>query len=1103
MIIGDNPTIKDLRAGVPFSGESGKELERMLTSAGIDMSQCYLTTLLKSRPAAGSAEALFYNKTDARRRNILELLDHFPDPQIVEAREALHEEIASIQPNIILALGNATLWALTGKGASTSGPAPTGTTKWRGSQLETLFTPSPIKLIATHAPSAVFRKWDWRPFVIRDFQRAAPAASTPGGWEEPTRTAIIRPDFETALSTLDTLKAQVNSSEEPVPLAVDLETRVNNIACCGIAWGRYEAICLPIMCTENAAGYWSTEQEIAIIEATRELLLHPNAHIIGQNFLYDSQYLMNCWLFCPETHWDTMLSHHVAFPSTPKSLDHLSSLYCEYHVYWKDDGKHWDLSMPEDQLWYYNCLDAMATYEIYTAQQTIIDKYNLHEQHQFLHDLIPAVLDMMMRGVRTDKKLKERFSLEVMEMQAKVEEYLFSLIPDTYIGVKKPTKNTAYWFHSTTQLKALLYDEFGFPEIKHKKTKRPTTDDSALKKIEDRHPVMYPLLSNIRFLRSLGVFQDNFLATKLSPDGRLRSTFNPGGTETFRFSSSTDAFGHGCLPPEAEVLTHFGWVRLDQVTPGLEVMAWNPDGSMQFEKAQPHKELCQEKAMLTLRGEQVHQDLTFGHRVPLYNKYLEDFKIQPAASASNFSSIVLPLAGRYEGKDFEIEMPRLFAAILADGSYEGNLIRISFSRPRKIERFLQLCAQYNLEVREQSSKQGYRRFAFEKPASWPEEKRWDAWLLWLRADILEELVDEARHWDAHIRNKSFQFFTADSAQAEWFATACHLTGRSCTIRRSEQSLASYSTTVMWTVNVKPRWYARIGQSHWGYRSYLGEAYCVSVPSEFFLCRMNQRIFITGNTNLQNIPNNERRRTDPILSALPDIRRMFIPDPGYVIMEHDLDRADAQVVAWDAGDEELKQIFREGLDVHTENAKSIWGGSITEHQRYMAKAGVHATNYGVRAKTLASTLGVTVHEADTFIKRWLGAHPAIARWHERIEDQVNRTRRITNAFGFQRIYFERPDNLLQAALAWIPQSTVALVINKGLVNVYRNLPEVETLIQVHDSLVTQIPRNRAAELVPQLEQNLRIPVPYDDPLIIPVSGKWSTVSWADAEKIELG
>jgi DNA polymerase I-like protein with 3'-5' exonuclease and polymerase domains len=129
------------------------------------------------------------------------------------------------------------------------------------------------------------------------------------------------------------------------------------------------------------------------------------------------------------------------------------------------------------------------------------------------------------------------------------------------------------------------------------------------------------------------------------------------------------------------------------------------------------------------------------------------------------------------------------------------------------------------------------------------------------------------------------------------------------------------------------------------------------------------------------------------------------------------------------------------------------------------------------------------------------HPGIKEWHERTEEQLLKTRSIYNAFGFRRFYFDRIDSILPEALAWVPQSTVAIVINKGLLNLHRNLPIVEILLQVHDSLVFQIPKPRRIELLPKVREELLITIPYKDPLIIPVGVQVSEKSWGEVKQVD--
>lgn len=234
--------------------------------------------------------------------------------------------------------------------------------------------------------------------------------------------------------------------------------------------------------------------------------------------------------------------------------------------------------------------------------------------------------------------------------------------------------------------------------------------------------------------------------------------------------------------------------------------------------------------------------------------------------------------------------------------------------------------------------------------------------------------------------------------------------------------------------------------------------------------------------------------------LPNIRKLFKPDPGYIIIDADFDQADARVVAWDASAIKLKEIFNDpSKDLHSENAITIFN-RLDKRTRSLAKRGVHATNYYITARSLAGSLGISIREAEHFIATWFGAHPEIPAWHDTVESAVSSTRTIHNAFGYRKIFYDRPDRILPEALAWIPQSTVAIAINKALLNIFRNLPQVQLLSQVHDSLVMQVPRRTFPGILEKIKQQMTIEIPYPDPLILPVSAEASTISWGHKKPV---
>lgn len=237
-------------------------------------------------------------------------------------------------------------------------------------------------------------------------------------------------------------------------------------------------------------------------------------------------------------------------------------------------------------------------------------------------------------------------------------------------------------------------------------------------------------------------------------------------------------------------------------------------------------------------------------------------------------------------------------------------------------------------------------------------------------------------------------------------------------------------------------------------------------------------------------------------TLPNIRKLFLPDANHIICDCDFGQADARVVAWDADAPKLKAIFNDPTkDLHSENAFSIFGeraldeaGNILHKFRQQAKMGVHAVNYLITVRSLAKALGISIREAEHFMNAWFAAHPEIEEWHDSIEEQLMSTRTIQNAWGFRKVFHDRIDKVLTEAVAWIPQSTVAITINKALLNISRNLPEVEVLIQVHDSLVMQFHRSLYPAILPEIKKEMTIAIPYDDPLILPVDVQVSSLSW---------
>lgn len=250
----------------------------------------------------------------------------------------------------------------------------------------------------------------------------------------------------------------------------------------------------------------------------------------------------------------------------------------------------------------------------------------------------------------------------------------------------------------------------------------------------------------------------------------------------------------------------------------------------------------------------------------------------------------------------------------------------------------------------------------------------------------------------------------------------------------------------------------------------------------------ETVYRTG-TNMQNIPKG-------------CIRQMFVADEGKTFINADLSQAEARVVAWLAGEDRLIKVFTDGGDIHRKNAANIFRkaeASVTKDERELAKRIVHASNYGMGPITFAKNAGVTAAEAKRLLNAYFAEYPRIKLWHMSIERQLRGSRTLTTPLGRKRTFFNRWDqSLLKEAYAYIPQSTVADVLNMGLRRLYAkyNNTDTDLLLQIHDAVLLETPTSKVADVARDVKELLTIPirVGFRD-LVIPVDVT-TGLNWGD-------
>lgn len=552
MLVGEAWGEQEEREGTPFVGASGQELNRLLHEAGLMRSECFVSNVVNARPPDNDIGKWVALKKKDRTAAHVELRDKWVLPIVKEGYNSLLAEIESVQPNVIVAFGNLALWALTGNW---------GILKWRGSLLrcdrprllaapqgyeaaaQKLMEQLQPKVIPTIHPAAVLREWSQRAAVLADLRRVKSHLES-REYKRPDYQFQVRPSFEAVLRVLNDLTSRLETGGQPVWLDLDIETRAGHIACLGISWSQTEALCIPLMCVERREGYWSAEEEAEIVHRLRGLLTDPRVSVRWQNGLYDAQYIYRHWHFIPRGVQDTMISQHALFSDQPKTLSYQASLYADHYVYWKDEGKTWSAKMGEDQLWRYNLLDCVYTREVGEVELEIAKKMGLETVHEFQQEMFWPVLKAMTRGVRVRAEAKTALANEVQEQLAHREQFL--------VDVLGHPLNPA----SPKQMTSLFYTDLGQPPVMTRAKKgipaHVTCDDEALVKIAAREPLMKPLTNCISDIRTLGKFLKDFILAPLDSDGRMRCSYNIGGSEsgksapkTYRLSSSKNPFGGG------------------------------------------------------------------------------------------------------------------------------------------------------------------------------------------------------------------------------------------------------------------------------------------------------------------------------------------------------------------------------------------------------------------------------------------------------------------------------------------------------------------------------------------------------------------------------
>lgn len=557
MLVGEAPGEYEDQQGLPFVGASGQLLTSMLEAAGIQRQDCYLTNVVKFRPPKNDFSVMY---EDRQKRQ--------PSRLLLDSYKELYDEIKQVNPNVICALGNEPLRALTGR---------TGIDNWRGSILSTPYG----KLIPTLHPAYVLRMYSSRPIVELDLARVRDEAVS-RETSLPTVSFETRPSF---LRCIEYLK------QRPKRLAFDIETTGSHVRCLGISDGVGKAICIPFISNPQSntqlgsttlfqqpttapepTSYWSEVEEYEILREMYLLFNDPSVQKIAHNYPFDASVLAKEFgLNFTNVYMDTMVAHHACYCELPKGLDFLCSIYTRIPYY-----SDYDVSSDE-QTWRYNCYDACVTFQCADRLETELSELGISEFYfNQKHPTTLSLVRVESRGVLIDTTRRTEIADACKQTREELRKKIVSVAGDEKFNPDSPK-----------QVGELLYGKLKLPVQYHHKTKAQTVDKNSLAKLRAKAPHADGILTSLEEFSKLSTLLSGFLNKTLGEDTRIRTHFNSAGTTTDRLSSSEPLFEVGtnlqniprrggweriraCFIPDPGYL----WIKADLSQAEFRIVAW-------------------------------------------------------------------------------------------------------------------------------------------------------------------------------------------------------------------------------------------------------------------------------------------------------------------------------------------------------------------------------------------------------------------------------------------------------------------------------------------------------------------------------------------------
>jgi uracil-DNA glycosylase family 4 len=1036
--VAEAPGTTEMKKGDPLVGQAGQLFDRILNAVGIPRFQTYLTNFCKTQLPNNDEKKLLNQKG-------------WKHPSFGELQSRIIQELSQLRTDLIVLMGDTAMRAVL------DDPKFSKITKFRGSVYRAEDFPhlaEPLagkKILITNHPASALPHADPKNFyiIMTDLEKLLQLEDDPSVLDA-TYTTHINPAFPEILDFLNEVSKVTETS-------FDIEANPRQTTCFAFTLNPSEAMCVPLV--NNSGNIWTPEQELQIWKSVAQIL-EGSPGLIMQNGMFDMMFkLRTLDLKTSNFIFDTMLAQHLCWADLPKGLDFITSVYT-YHPYYKDEGKQEHLKAIKDwnNYWLYNARDAVITHQVKEPLERELTRFGAWDTYNFLMRLHKPLAEMEYVGIRTNQS--EYYGIPAARRRLDKQIGVLYNALERFAG-KKININ------SPNQMKEYFYVDLGLKPYTNRKTGNLSVDDEALKRISRQGRRGSSEAKIVRKIRTLNRLLSNYFNVSVDPDHRLRCQYKIAGTETGRLASAGTFFGTGTnlqnvppafkkylIPDQGNLLIEIDLAQAEAVVVAyvsqdanmiagfesdVDVHTYN--ASQIFDK--PMEEVSKLERSMGKRV--VHACVDSKTEVLTTRGWIKVSEVDPNEPIAQWSSL---------SKEIQFIRPKSWNSYI----YEGGMFNFSGrGYDQTVTPNHKMPFETNKNLKTTTAEDLFERRAFDLPVS---GKHRGEETLPESAIILITAIQA----DGSYSGNKVRFHLKKPAKIERLENT--LQDLSLEYRKSDckDGSVDIATEIPYYI---PR-YLDGKNFKWT---------LLNLDYDSKLQLVNESVFWDGSTQgaRREYCSSNKENCD-IISTLAHLTN----HQGLVRKVQRAWIVSLNRRKYAAGKSlgKIKQLYEGTVYCPTTDK----GFFLVRRNGAISITG--NSNYAMGYKTFALNTEIPEKRAKELLEAYHARFPGLRQWHREVQDQIYRTRTLYNLFGRPKRFLGMIDqSLLRSAYAFIPQSTVAEQLNRGITSISEDPQSFEWRVSlnltVHDSVLLQIPNiytpSQLSEFFHWIQSHMEIPL----------------------------